>query len=118
MALSRPRDPPADLDAIDGPGLCLVEDLQRRVTTIEEDGVAAIVFKGGQLLQTERVSEEGGRAIKILHGQDDSEFRDGHVDSTLLSGAPPRHRSLDARQDVDTLKRARRRQQVPGGSPP
>ena len=34
--------------------------------------MAAIVFKGGQLLQTERVSEEGGRAIKVRHGQDES----------------------------------------------
>ncbi len=68
----RAGDPPPDLNPIDRTGLCLVEDLQRRVTSVKEDGMAALVFKGGQLLQTEGASEKGGRAIVVLHGQYES----------------------------------------------
>jgi len=65
-------DPPPNLDLIDRLGLSLVGDFQRRAACIEEDHVTAVVLPGGQLLEAQRVSEKCRRAIKVLHGQDES----------------------------------------------
>ena len=67
-----------NLNLIDCPGLRLVEDFQRCATCIKEHSMAAIVFPGGHLLQTERVSEERCRAVKVVHRQYESQFVDWH----------------------------------------
>ena len=72
------RDPhlfgnsPPNLNLIDRTGLCLVEDFQRGMTSVQEHSMAAIVLPGGQLLQTERVSKHCYGAIKVVDRQYES----------------------------------------------
>ncbi len=64
-----PRYAAAGLDPVDGLRLRLVEQLQRRPSSLEQDHAAALGAPVGELYEPERVTVERERLVEVRHRQ-------------------------------------------------
>lgn len=78
-------------DVVDRPGLRLVEDLQRRVSCIEQRAATAVVLKIRDLVQAQGISKERSCSIKVLNSDDESHFLNSH-DGSSRNGPADIHR--------------------------
>jgi hypothetical protein len=72
-------DSPPDLDLVDRRRLGLVEDLERRLSHVEQQAAASAVVKLRETLETQRVLEEFLGALVVGHSDDESPLLNRHA---------------------------------------